>query len=201
MLVRLTLILIIVPYWAFSQVQMSVDPVFSIEQTFRTLQSDNFLLLQTRNLTEKRRTGVRFGANFNFYLGELYEEKVALKTGMRYLRTGYRSSLDSISSIHQWLEIPLTLRYYYAHSKFRFFSELGVGLLVNLNFDIDDFTNERLLHHSGIIAIGLDYDYNLDLSFFIQPTFRFHFTQTFSGLDVEEHLYNYGLELGSRLKF
>lgn len=201
MLFRFILIFILSPFCSFSQVQMSIDPVLSIEQSFRTLQSDNFLLLQTRNLIEKRRIGVRLGANFNFYLGKLYEEKVALKTGLRYLKSGYQSDLDSISTTHHWLEVPITFRYYYSHSKFRIYSELGVGLLFNLNFDIDDFTNERLLHHSGIIAIGLDYDYNIDLSFFIQPTFRFHFTQTYSGLEVEEHLYNYGVAIGSRLKF
>ncbi|MFK7770763.1 MAG: hypothetical protein AB8F94_01440 [Saprospiraceae bacterium] len=186
---------------SFGQIQMSVDPVFSIEQSYRTLQSDNFLTLQTRNLKDKQRTSFRYGLNFNFYLGELYEEKVALKTGIRYLKTGYQSDLDSASTIHNFLEIPLALRYYYGNRKIQLYSELGVGILFNLNFDIDDFRYERLVHHSAFVAVGFDYNFSLDLALFFQPIFRYHFTQTFSAVEVEEHLYNVGLETGFRIKF
>lgn len=193
--------LLFFPIFIFGQIQMSVDPIFSIEQSYRTLQSDNFLNLQTRNLKDQERNGFRYGANFNLYLGELLEEKVALKTGIRYLKTGYESELDSISTIHQFLEIPLALRYYYGSKKIQPFSELGVGFLFNLKFDIDDFRNERLVHHTAFVSIGFDYNYSLDLVFFFQPIFRYHFTQTYSGIDVEEHLYNFGLETGFRIKF
>ncbi|MFK8007034.1 MAG: hypothetical protein AB8H03_11705 [Saprospiraceae bacterium] len=198
---KLLLLFFIFPNLLFGQIQMSIDPIFSIEQSYRTLQSDNFLTLQTRNLKDKKRTGFRYGLNFNFYLGELFEEKIALKTGVRYLKTGYQSDLDSNFTIHNFLEIPLALRYYYGNRKIRPYSELGVGFLFNLNFDIDDFRNERLLHHSAFVAVGFDYNYSLDLAFFFQPIFRYHFTQTFSDIEVEEHLYNVGLETGFRMKF
>ena len=180
---------------------MSIDPIFSIEQSFRTLQSDNFLTLQTRNLKDEKRTGFRYGLDFNFYLGELYYEKIALKTGIRYLKTGYQSEINSNPTIHNFIEIPLALRYYYGSKKIRIYSELGVGFLFNLNFDIDDFRNERLVHHSAFVAVGFDYNYSVDFAFFFQPIFRYHFTQTFSDIEVEEHLYNIGIELGCRKHF
>lgn len=201
MSLKLILFLSAFPILSFGQIQMSIDPVFSIEQPYRTLQSDNFLSLQTRNLNDKKRTGFRYGLNFNFYLGELYEEKVALKTGIRYLKTGYQIYNDSISTFHDFLEIPLALRYYYSSKKIQLFSELGIGFLINLNFDIDDFRNERFVHHSAFVSVGFDYNYSLDLAIFFQPIFRYHFTQTFSTIDVEEHLYNVGLETGFRIKF
>ena len=201
MSLKLILFSLVFPILSFGQIQMSIDPIFSIEQSYRTLQSDNFLTLQTRNLKDKQRTSFRYGLNFNFYLGELYEEKVALKTGIRYLKTGYQIYIDSISTVHNFLEIPLALRYYYSSKRIQLYSELGVGFLFNLNYDFDDFRNERLVHHSAFVAVGFDYDYSIDLSFFFQPIFRYHFTQTFSTIDVEEHLYNFGLEIGFRIKF
>ncbi len=59
--------------------------------------------------------------------------KIALKTGIRYLKTGFKSEIDPISTIHKFIEIPLALRYYYNSKKIRPFSELGVGFLINLN--------------------------------------------------------------------
>jgi hypothetical protein len=201
MQLKLILFLSFFSFFAFGQIQMSIDPVFSFEQSYRTIQSDNFLILQTRNLKDEQRWGTRYGLNFNLYLGKLYEENVALKTGIRYLKTGYKSDIDSVSTIHKFLEIPIALRYYYGSKKIRPFSELGVGFLINLNFDIDDFRNERLLHHSAFVAVGFDYNYNLDLSFYFQPIFRYHFTQIFSDIELEEHLYNIGIETGFRFKF
>lgn len=201
MLIKLILFLSFFPFLTFGQILMSFDPIFSIEQSYRTIQSDNFLTLQTRNLKDEKRFGIRYGVNFNLYLGELYEENVALKTGLRYLKTGYKSDIDSVSTIHKFIEIPLALRYYYGSKKIRPFSEIGVAFLINLNFDIDDFRNERLLHHSAFVAVGFDYNYTLDLAFYFQPIFRYHFTQTFSDIELEEHLYNFGLETGFRFKF
>lgn len=201
MRLKLLLLFLLFPFLSFGQIRMSVDPVFSIEQSYRTLQSDNFLLLQTRNLKDKKRVGFRYGLDLNFYLGELFEEKVVLKTGVRYLKTGYQTEIDSFSTIHNFLEMPLALRYYYGARKIRAYSELGVGFLFNLNFDIDDFTNERFVHHSAFVAIGFDYNYSLDLAIFFQSIFRYHFTQTFSTIEAEEHLYNYGMEIGFRIKF
>ena len=188
-------------FLTFGQIQMSVDPVFSMEQSYRTLQSDNFLILQTRNLKDEKKNGIRYGVNFNLYLGELYEEKVALKTGIRYLKTGFNSNIDNVSTMHQFLEIPLALRFYFVNRKVRAFTESGVGFLFSLNFDVDDFMNDRVLHHSAFVAVGLDYDINLDFTIFFQPIFRYHFTQTFSAIEAEEHLYNFGIETGFRKKF
>ncbi len=201
MQLKLILFLLLIPFFTSGQVLMSFDPIFSFEQSYRTIQSDNFLTLQTRNLKDEQRLGIRYGVNFNLYLGELYEENVALKTGLRYIKTGYKSDIDSVSTIHKFIEIPLALRYYYGSKKIRPFSEIGVGFLINLNFDIDDFREERLLHHSAFLAVGFDYNYNLDLAFYFQPIFRFHFTQTFSDIELEEHLYNIGIETGFRFKF
>lgn len=198
---KLILFLSFFPFLTFGQLQLSIDPIFSMEQSYRTLQSENFLILQTRNLKDKKINGIRYGLNFNLYLGELYEENVALKTGIRYLNTGYKSDIDSLSMIHKFLEIPLTLRFYYGSKKVRPFLEIGIGFLMNFDFNIDDFRNDRLLHHSAFAAFGLDYNYSLDLAFFFQPIFRYHFTQTFSELEVEEHLFNFGIETGCRIKF
>jgi len=197
MKLKLILLLIIFPKIIFGQIQMSIDPIFSIEQSYRTLQSDNFLTLQTRNLKDKKLTNFRYGLNINFYLGELLEERAAIKTGIRYFKTGFDAKIDLVSTKHQFLEIPLALRLYLNNRKVRPFTEVGVGFLVNLNFDIDDFMNERLLHHSAFVSVGLDYDVNLDF----QPIYRYHFTQTFSDLELEEHLYNFGIETGCRFKF
>lgn len=201
MLLKSILFLSFFPLLTFGQIQMSIDPIFSIEQSYRTIQSDNFLTLQTRNLKDEKIMAVRYGLNFNLYLGELFEENLSLKIGLRYFKTGYKSDIDSISTIHNFLEIPLALRFHYGSKKVQPFSEIGVGFLINLNFDIEDSRNERFLHHSAFVSVGLDYNYNLDLAFYFQPIFRYHFTQTFSNIELEEHLYNIGIETGCRFKF
>lgn len=204
MKIKLILFSLLFPFLLFGQVRMSLDPVFSMEQSYRTLQSDNFLTLQTRNLKDGKRTNFRYGLDFNFYLGQLFEETVAIKTGVRYFKTGYQSELHNISTSYPFIEIPLALRFYYGRNnqkRLRPFSELGVGFLINLKFDIEDFRNERLLHHSAFVLVGLSYRVNLDFAFFFQPIFRYHFTQTFSDIEVEEHLYNFGIETGCRFKF
>ncbi|MFT6320200.1 MAG: hypothetical protein ACJAT4_001122 [Granulosicoccus sp.] len=42
------------PVLFFGQIQISIDLIFYIEPFYRTLQSDNFLTLQIRNLKDKK---------------------------------------------------------------------------------------------------------------------------------------------------
>jgi len=44
----------LLPVLFFGQIQISIDLVFSIEPSYRTLQSDNFLTLQIQNLKDKK---------------------------------------------------------------------------------------------------------------------------------------------------
>ncbi|MEO0339167.1 MAG: hypothetical protein AAF242_08120 [Bacteroidota bacterium] len=57
--------------------------------------------------------------------------------------------------------------------------------------------NFNLLHLAGFASVGLNYQFQEKMQFFVQPNVRYHFTNI-SGSPIKDKLYSYGLELGLR---
>ena len=110
-------------------------------------------------------------------------------------------------------EIPIAGRFELNEKKLTSFFELGIAPSIYLTTrtqEITDlgtttkFSNNNTpelekVHLVGFIAFGLNYSINDKFQFFGQPTFRYHTTRLIEG-QIEEHLLNYGIELGIRRK-
>ncbi len=126
----------------------SIDLIFGVEGGERLLRSTNDSpdekeQINRRNNAERGKANYRIGFNYNY----LVKEKFFLKTGLRYLNTGYKAKTpanmnreDQIHftesrlmhfeasgyrQIYQMLELPLALRYVYSENWCMSYIEVG----------------------------------------------------------------------------
>lgn len=114
-----------------------------------------------------------------------------------------------------WAVIPLIGRLELGEGKWRPYLEAGVSphlyLLTRVR-EQTDISNAISIggYHSdilnrlsvvGSIAVGVNYLMGEQWQLFGQPTFRYHFTPLVDDRPIEEHLYNYGIEMGVRWMF
>lgn len=197
---RLFIILVFSFITEFTQGQISTsfDLIVSPEQSYRSLSPETDSLSILRNEDEVKKFALRFGANLNLYIGNT----IVLKTGFRFVNSGYDSKTEDVNFDYKFFEIPIALRYYYRdNDKFlRPFTEIGVGIHIYRSGDFygDDFL--RLFNHALTVSVGIDYAYSYDFAFFVQPIFRYHLSQTLENYILEEHLYSFGGEIGIRFK-
>ena len=110
-----------------------------------------------------------------------------------------------------FLEIPLALRFEFTNKKFSPFIESGISPSVylttrttsvtDIGTDVtyqkngtSDFTS---MHLVGMVSIGTNFTVNEKFQLFGQATYRYHLTKL-ADAPIEEHLYNYGIEIGVR---
>ena len=193
------LFFIFLPFLAIGQARVSIDLIYSFDKGFRSINSPDPSIIDLKDMNEKSKNGARYGVNLNYYLNQ----KITLKSGVRWVKTGYHSDLENENYDYKFIEIPVGLRYYYSENRFRLFSELGIGFhYLNESNNNQININDQRWSIVGMVGLGIDFDYSPDLSFFAQPIFRYHLTETndSNGL-LEENLYNTGVELGFRVKF
>ena len=172
-------------FFLTGQTKISFDFISSFDRGFRSLSSSNDSLIALKDANEERSNGIRYGLNFNYFPNN----KIAFKTGIRLVYTGYASTLINENFEYRFIEIPASLRYYYGQNRFRLFSEIGVGIHRYRNGNDNPLLDVNEWHFVGMASMGIDFDYSLDLSFFAQPIFRYHLTETFKNNDTfEEHL-------------
>jgi len=146
------LLLVIIPTLTFGQINSSVDFIFGLESSYRTLKntSDDAVvqnIIQIRNSTELNKLNWRFGFNYNKRLST----KFVLKTGIRLASVGYKfekmtdlrwpseigpngymfdpslpHELELIQD-YWFIEIPVAARFELSKKKFAPFIEMGVS--------------------------------------------------------------------------
>jgi len=113
-----------------------------------------------------------------------------------------------------FIEIPLVGRFEFSDRKIAPFLELGVapsvyittrgqtvtdlGTSVDFYDQVDAYDFNRF-HLVGIFSVGVNFTVSEKIQLFGQPTFRYHLTQLLD-VPIEEHLFNYGIEIGVRRK-
>ena len=151
------LLLVIIPSLTFGQMNSSIDFIFGIESSFRTLKntSDDDIvqsIIKGRNERELNNINWRFGFNYNKRLSP----KFVLKTGIRLASVGYKDAkkIDlrwpseigpngymfdpslphslQLSRDYWFIEIPVAARFEFSNKKFSPFIELGVSPSVYL---------------------------------------------------------------------
>jgi Outer membrane protein beta-barrel domain len=112
-----------------------------------------------------------------------------------------------------FFEIPIVGRFEFNNRKISPFIEAGISSNIYLTTktktatDISsstNFYNEAKLnlnrfHLSANLSFGINYQLNPKWILFFQPIFRYHFTKLVDA-PIKEYLYNYGIELGVRMK-
>ena len=114
-----------------------------------------------------------------------------------------------------FIEIPIAGRFEFTNRKIAPFLELGIApsvyvttrtkivtdLGTDVNFDngVDAFDFHQF-HLVGFVSFGVNFSINERMQLFGQPTFRYHLTKLVDAA-IEEHLFNYGIEIGVRRKF
>ncbi len=112
-----------------------------------------------------------------------------------------------------FVEIPLALRFEYLDKKFTPFVEIGVSPSIFMTTktisktDIDTSSsfskgnnqNFNKFQMVGVVSMGMSYQISDKFQVFGQPSFRYHLTKLVDA-PIEEKLYNYGLEIGIRMK-
>lgn len=112
-----------------------------------------------------------------------------------------------------FLEVPIAARWEMGAKKLTPFIELGVAPTLLLTtrtttktdlgretqFGSNESSNFNRVHLTSIAAFGFNYAINDHLQLFGQPTMRYHITNL-SKSSIQEHLFNYGIELGLRKK-
>lgn len=147
------------------------------------------------------------------------------KTGLRYASEFVTPELwvpdpslpHEVQFIYDYwfAEIPIIGRFEFADRKVAPFLEFGIApsvyvttrtktvtdLGTDVSFDdgVDAFNFNRF-HLVGIFSVGVNFTVSEKMQLFGQPTFRYHLTQL-ADAAIEEHLFNYGLEIGVRRKF
>lgn len=147
------------------------------------------------------------------------------KTGLRYASEFVTPELwvpdpslpHEVQFIYDYwfVEIPLVGRFECTNKKIAPFLELGIapavyvttrtkivtdlGTDVSFNNGVDAFDFYRF-HLVGIFSIGVSFSVSERMQLFGQPTLRYHLTQLVDA-PIEEHLFNYGIEIGARRKF
>jgi len=147
------------------------------------------------------------------------------KTGLRYASEFVTPDLwvpdpslpHEVQFIYDYwfVEIPLVGRYELTNKKIAPFLELGIapsayvttrtktvtdlGTDVNFQDGVEAFNFNRF-HLVGIFSVGVNFSVSEKVQLFGQPTLRYHLTQL-ADAAIEEHLFNYGIEIGARRKF
>ena len=146
-------------------------------------------------------TGILGGYNV---IGGLY-----IETGLLYSNKGTmhwnfgdaESNSGNTVSYHlegKHLELPLKIRYEYARKSFTWYASFGTHLKFNISANksmYDYYDYENMLHYSispktkslgTTLAVntGLEFNVNPNISFFIEPEFRYSFTPM---LQVKDH--------------
>jgi hypothetical protein len=114
-----------------------------------------------------------------------------------------------------WLEVPLIGRWEWSDGKWRPYLEAGLSphfylltrnkeqtdISISVGVERDQTDELRLFSLVGSFALGVNYQINERWQLFGQPTLRYHFTPLMDDRPIDEHLYNYGIELGTRWMF
>jgi hypothetical protein len=117
-------------------------------------------------------------------------------------------------SDYWFIEIPLAGRFEFSDKKIAPFLELSVAPSVYITtrnktitdlwtsvdfYDQADSYDFNRFHLVGIFSVGVNFTVSEKIQLFGQPTFRYHLTQL-ADAPIEEHLFNYGIEIGLRRK-
>lgn len=159
------------------------------------------------------KTGLRLAS-----IGYKGEKKIGLRWGSEITSMGWipdPSLAHEIQLIHDYLfiELPIVGRYEFKGKKLSPFIELGVApsyYLTTRTKKITDIGNESTFQKSpaphfnslqvvGLFSMGINYNLNENIQLFGQPIIRYHFSKLIEA-PIEEHLYNFGIELGLRKK-
>lgn len=107
-----------------------------------------------------------------------------------------------------FLEIPLAARYEFNDAKFSPFVEYGIAPNILIGSQVTEITNNSKknvqmedltrVHMVAFISAGFNFHYNEGGTIFFQPIYRYHFTTLQVNSSWEDHLYNFGFELGLR---
>ncbi|WP_235294003.1 outer membrane beta-barrel protein [Portibacter lacus] len=142
----------IMPIFGFSQMKTSIDAIGSLDYSYRSIttsSSDEFIkgLVERRNEGETGKVAWNAGLNLNRKLSK----KIFLKTGVRFISTGYNGPVEEVTwgsqhdgnggqiedpslpkeiqiKYNYWfIEIPLGIRWEINENKFAPFLEAGVA--------------------------------------------------------------------------
>ena len=147
----------------------------------------------------EKRTGLRYGSEFDGNGG--YQPDPNLPHESQFIYD------------YLFIEIPIIARYEFNKKKISPFIETGISSNVyvtsktKLITDISTSTefhdetkfNLNRLHFALNLSFGLNYQIGEKWILFGQPIFRYHFTKL-ADAPINEYLYNYGIELGARMK-
>lgn len=159
---HLIFITLLVPFLAFSQKNSSIDVIAGFEYSYRNLLGKSKKNLALIREDETAKVNWRFGFNYNKRL----TDKLFLKTGLRFVRTGYNgikqtdlrwgSEYDDMggwtpdpSLPHEiqfiydyyFIEVPIAARYEANKKQLSPFFEFGVYPLVHLTRRIETITD------------------------------------------------------------
>ena len=117
--------------------------------------------------------------------------------------------------IHDYwfIEIPIIGRYEFNNRKITPFIEAGISpnvyitsktkIKTDISSNVEFYDETKLNFNRMHLAVNLSFGLNYQLSpkwiLFGQPVFRYHFTKLVEA-PIKEYLYNYGIELGARMK-
>jgi|GEM_PF-3531662 len=210
----------LLPFFAFAQCHSSVSVFGGVDYDYRLIPNSVFEEGATGMLRETAQVKSRFGVNFH----NRVNEKLYFKTGLRVANIGYNqlvreqqydagqhriiSYTKEIDNLY--LEVPFMFGLTIGHDRVSAFVELGVSPHIFLNANhVDssdkywDRLNDQTLDYfnfltlSGNMSVGLDFLVTDNVSTFIAPTARYHFTS--SSLEIEgEQLLSFGVEFGVR---
>jgi hypothetical protein len=160
------LILILIPTIASSQINSSVDFIFGIESSYRTLKTSSdeaivHTILQGRESRELSKLNWRLGFNYNKRLSS----KFVLKSGLRLASVGYKDAKQidlrwpseispngymkdpslphelQLVSDYLFVEIPLAARFEFNNKKVSPFLEMGVAPSIYITTKIKQITD------------------------------------------------------------
>jgi len=179
---------------------------------------------------EEAKFNWRVGANYRKGLSEKNYLKIGARIsslGYKRVITGliFGSDLDGVDGFdpddasdamffndYLFFELPISFGVVQRKDNFSFFAEAGVSPNIYLTtrlrsaFDGDQNTqlgrvrNVRAANVSALVAVGVSYHVNYNLSIFGQPSFRYHFTTLGKVTLLKRYLYSYGIEFGLRRK-
>lgn len=193
-----------------------------------TSQNDTKVLMQNRS-HEAPKINVRYGFNLNLGISPA----IQIKTGVRYANPGLsvgkinafdaRQDINSIKKIgniqghyyrynHQFIEIPMGIKYTLINSYCNPFMEIGVTLNRYLGTKVQETNDEglsntiwinedfRTMNYFGFVSFGGDFYISRNITGFSQMVIRYQLNDLRNN-EIVERLTGIGLEVGVRYHF
>lgn len=206
----LTITLLLFVQLTFGQIS-TIDVVGGAHSSYRILSNSENpevqQLINVRNNLETRRINYILGFNINYKLNE----RVFIKSGIRYTEKGYSSTYHFPNSIfcgvgdpinhnfqfkNTYLEVPFAVRVYQKNdSEFKSYVELGLAPSKLLTTNLFQPENFNTFHLPATLAIGAEYEFVNHLAF-VQLVNKADLMP--NGVEMKERFVELGFEAGVR---